>query len=251
MTKDEFVTTLTTGLAQPPAYFPVTAGLNKSTHAALSDVLEGSLRPLSLEAAEAALAEGGQVLDTRASDDFAAGHMPGSVNIGLDGKLASWAGTLLALDRPVVVIAEPGEERTAVLRLGRIGFDRVLGYLEGGPAALREKARVERISVSELADLLGKGAVDPAAVLDVRMPGEWETAHIEGAVHVPLGALEARVAEVPQGPVYVHCKSGYRSMTACSLLARAGRTQLIDVAGGIDAWIEAGLGRLVGEGCPA
>ncbi|MCP3920003.1 MAG: MBL fold metallo-hydrolase [bacterium] len=248
MAKEEFVATLTTGLSKPPAYFPVTAGLNKAGHAHLTDVIDTSLRPLKLAELEEAHAAGATVLDARSNDAFAAGHFCGSVNIGLDGKFASWAGTLLSFDAPIVVVTDPGDERTAVLRLGRIGFDRVLGFLEGGGAAFGATSAIESATTTELARRVAAG--EELAVLDVRMPGEWDTQHLEGATHVPLGELEARLGEVPEAaPLYVHCKTGYRSMTACSLLARAGRTNMIDVAGGIEAWTDAKLGHLVGEGC--
>lgn len=255
-TREEFVASLTAGQPPAPAYFPRTAGLNKSRHAVLAEVLSESLLPMSLDEVLAARDAGAQLLDVRDKDAFAQGHLAGSVSIGLDGNLASWAGSLLDLATDIVVIGEPGQEREAVTRLGRIGLDRVRGYLQGGAGAFASRpdltVRIERTSALRAAAELD--ADEAPVVLDVRFPLERETAHIAGSLAVSLRDLAARLADVPRDRrLLVHCKSGYRSMTAASLLLRAGFDQgrVVDVAGGIDAWIEGGLPGVVGSGHPA
>ncbi len=254
-TREEFVASLTAGQPPTPAYFPQTSSLNRTHHPVLGDVLSKSLAPMSLDAVLAARDAGAQLLDVRTKDAFAGGHLAGSVFIGLDGNLASWAGNLLDLEQDIVVIGEPGQEREAATRLGRIGLDRVCGYLEGGAAAFASRpdltVAVARTSVDGAAAALS--AADPPLVLDVRFPGEHENARISGSLHVSLSELAGRLDEVPRDRrLLVHCKTGYRSMTATSLLLRAGfhSERVIDVVGGIEAWIEKGLAGVVGESCP-
>ena len=168
-------------------------------------------------------------------------HLAGSLWIGLDGKFATWAGTLLPLDRPVVLVAAPGEEEQASVRLGRIGHDAVAGYLDGGldDSTHRPKllASSRRVDVSGLRAALASD--DPPQVIDIRTPGEWESGHIEGARWIPLIELESRIAEVPADTdVTLVCASGYRSMIASSLLAARGFERIADLAGGMNAWNE-------------
>ncbi len=257
-TREEFVASLTAGQTPAPAYFPHTAGLNKTRRPVLGEVLSESLLPMSLDDVLAAQDAGAQLLDVRDKDAFAQGHLAGSVSIGLDGNLASWAGSLLDLATDIVVIGEPGQEREAVTRLGRIGLDRVRGYLEGGAAAFVSRpdltVRVARTSVEgAAAELVTADSGAAPVVLDVRFPGERENAHISGSLAVSLRDLPARLGDVPRDRrLLVHCKTGYRSMAAVRLLLRAGfdPERVVDVAGGIDTWIEEGRSGVVGEGCP-
>ena len=239
--KAEFVALVTADQAAPPPYFANDAVLNTKTRATLDEVLAQALVPLSLERVLALQEEGAQLLDVRKADEYAKAHLAHSVNIGLDGKYASWAGSILDLDRPVVLIADPGREREAALRLGRIGIDRVAGYLEGGiaAAAAREDLvrRTRRAEPRELADRLAETDRARALVLDVRTREEWTGAHIEGSVNVPLIELPRRIGEVPADrEVWVICKGGYRSSCASSLLQSHGVSSLVDVRGGMDAW---------------
>jgi rhodanese-related sulfurtransferase len=239
MSREAFIADLTANQPAAPASFPRAAALTKSERATLEESLEQALVPLDLAALRAASEAGAQVLDVRPKDAHAAGHLPGSFWIGLDGRFASWAGTLLDLERDVVLVAEPGSESEAALRLMRIGIDQVRGYLQGGiavvPAAELESTR--RIGVQELAAARG-----PLSVLDVRTPGEWAAGHLAGSQNLPLAQLRNRIDELPSsGRVFVHCKTGYRSLIATSLLAGRGSLELIDVAGGYDAWVAAAL----------
>ncbi|MFT5049354.1 MAG: hydroxyacylglutathione hydrolase [Chlamydiales bacterium] len=247
MPQGEFVELVTANLMPPPAYFPVTAGLNREEHANLPDMLESALVALNLEAFLAARSKGAQVLDVRPGQAFKESHLAGSTNIGLGGKFASWAGTLLDLKRPIVLVAEPGQEREAALRLGRIGLDKVIGYLDGGPQALpSDPSQVGGASQMDVAgvavELASAGAEGDPRVLDVRTRGEFESGHVEGALHMPLAELAARKGELRRDQrLFVCCKSGYRSMAAISMLQADGFTNLVDTAGGFDAWLAADL----------
>ena len=185
------------------------------------------------------------VLDTRDPDRFAAGHLPGSVHIGLGGPFAAWAGAVIGLDAPVVLVAEDARRaEEARVRLARVGIERVVGMLEGGLAAWaaadRPVATLAQIPADELARLLEDRARAPL-VLDVRRPAEWIAGHVEGARHLPLGELPARLGSgegLPprDAPLAVVCQSGYRSSIAASLLARAGFRRVLNVVGGMNAW---------------
>ena len=244
MPRAEFVARVTADQPEAPAYFAYDAELNRRARPTLEATLRRERAPLPLERVLAERDAGAQVLDVREPDAFAAGHLPGSVNVGLSGKFATWAGTVLDRDRPIVVVAEPGREEEAALRLGRIGFDHVLGHLDGGPAALRARPDVVAASVRlDPADALRAIEAQPdTVVLDVRTPAEHRAGRVPGARHVPLSRLRSRLEEVPRDrPVVVHCQSGYRSSIAASLLRRAGFSHVTDVAGGMSAWQLAGL----------
>jgi hydroxyacylglutathione hydrolase len=242
MSKAEFVRLVTADQPDAPAYFTYDAILNTRERATLDHAMEHSLRPLSLEEV---LGMDVQILDVRDASEYAKGHLAGSINIGLGGQFATWAGTVLDSGRPIVIVAEPGREQEAALRLGRIGFDDVTGCLKDGMGALAERQDLmestERVSAVMLAEELGSG--DPPMVIDIRTPGEWGAGHVGGSVNVPLSQLQERIAEVPRDRrVAVHCAGGYRSSIAASLLRREGFTDLIELAGGITAWEAANLG---------
>ncbi len=243
MTRERFVAEAVADLPPAPRYFGFDAQLNKQRRTTLEENLGRALRPLSLDELLAAQAAGALVLDTRHSDEFARGHLAGSVSIGLWGKYATWAGTLLDPARPIALVCAPGSEHESGLRLGRIGFDRLAGFLEGGMSALAARPELvrsfERIDPPEMYLRLKSGGI---ALLDVRNPGERASVRIEGTLAIPLAELEARLDEVPhEGPLAVHCAGGYRSTIACSLLERAGRRNLVDVRGGMAGWEQSGL----------
>jgi rhodanese-related sulfurtransferase len=244
MTEAEFIALVTADQPDAPAYFVYNATLNRQERATLDEQLGQHLRPISLTAALLLANQGAQVLDVRAQADFAGGHLAGSVNIALEGSFATWVGTLLDPKRPVVVIAEPGREAEAAVRLGRIGFDRVAGFLDGGMGSLASRpelvARTARTSVQALSERLG-GSNAPL-VVDVRTPAEWNAGHIEHSVNLPLNKLATLLGELPrERELAVVCRSGYRSSIATSMLANAGFQGLLDVVGGMDAWTRSGL----------
>ena len=241
MPKESFVRLMTTDLPEVPAYFPRDVELNREGAPALAEQpLPSALSPARVEALAK---EGAVLLDIRGSGAFATGHVPGSVNIGLSGQFASWAGTLLAAERPLVIVAddEAGVNEAAV-RLARVGLATVAGYLAGGLAAwavtARPVATVPQITVDELAARLQEG--QDLLVLDVRRPAEHVTGHVPRARNVPLDRLERDGALDAARPTALICAGGYRSSAGVSLLARRGFRRLFNVVGGTTAWIQAG-----------
>jgi len=242
-TEQEFVRLITADQPERPAYFAQDAEINRAGAPPLKDLPAlPALRPGDVLALQE---KGAVVLDTRPANQFAAAHIPGAIEIALAGQFASWAGTLLGLDAKVVLITEDQPRATeARVRLARVGMERVAGYLQDGISAwIREGLPVEQtpsISVLELSRLLEQPAA--VQVVDVRRRLEWEEGHIAGALLQPLDSLHALAGELDRArPVAVHCKSGYRSAIAASLLQRAGFPQVYNVTGGFDAWKSNGL----------
>jgi glyoxylase-like metal-dependent hydrolase (beta-lactamase superfamily II)/rhodanese-related sulfurtransferase len=244
MSKATFIDIVTADQPDAPPYFTYDAVMNTKERPTLDETLARELQPLTLEQLLDAQARGAQVLDTRESGAFASAHLAGSVNIGLGGQYATWAGTVLRREAPIVIVAEPGAERESAMRLGRIGFDQVSGFLDGGLASADSRPDVirstERLSPERAAELLASSR--PPVVVDVRNPTERAHSRIAASTHIPLNHLEERLAEIPADrPVLVHCAGGYRSSIAASLLQRAGRQDVGEIAGGITAWEAAGL----------
>jgi len=239
MSKADFVRLVTADQPTAPAYFGYDADLNRRRRATLDESLAKVLVPLEPKDVLARQAAGALVLDVRDADAFAAEHLANAVNAGLDGKFATWVGSVLAPTQELVLVGGVGDEQQAALRLGRIGFDRVVGFAKGGHAALAAAglpmAKWPRVEVGQLeAQLAGP---KPPLVLDVRAPGEWRDGHVDGAMHVPLDRLTKELGSIPKDRrIAVMCRSGYRSSLAASLLARAGFTDLVDVQGGWLAW---------------
>jgi hydroxyacylglutathione hydrolase len=244
MSEEEFIALVTAEQPEAPAYFIYNALLNRQERATLDEQLQASLVPIALGRALLLANQGAQLIDVRAPADFAAAHLAGSVNIALEGSFATWVGTLLDPARPVVVIAEPGREKEAAVRLGRIGFDRVAGYLDGGLGALDSQPelvkRTKRITVQALAERLA--TAEAPLVIDVRTPSEWRSGHIDGSLNLPLNRLTARLAELPnERELALVCRTGYRSSIATTLLANSGFERVLDVVGGMEAWRHSGL----------
>ena len=244
MSKEEFIRMVTADQPDAPAYFTFDAVLNTRERPTLDKNLEQVLRPIDLEDVLRMGDAGAQILDVRDPAEFAQGHLAGSINIGLGGQYATWAGTVLDRSKPIVILAEPGREAEAALRLGRIGFDHVKGYLRGGMEALAGRPDLiwptERVSALMVAEELA--GANPPLVLDIRNPREWNARHIAGSVNIPLNHLQERIAEIPRGRrIAVHCAGGYRSSIAASILHQHGITQLIEMAGGLAAWDAARL----------
>ncbi len=240
--REEFVQHLTSNLPPRPEYFLQDADINRTGASALSDLPQ--LRPIEAIELKKLMDEGAIALDVRPGEQFAAAHVPGAINIALSGQFASWAGALLGLAASPVLIADSDNALAeARVRLARVGLENVLGYLKGGvaswSAAGLNLAAIPQIDVENLSDQMQRKAVQ---VLDVRREPEWEAGHIEGAVWWPLDNFKVAPPEIDRSvPVVVHCKSGYRSIIACSLLRRAGFEQVTDVIGGFDAWKQASL----------
>ena len=244
MTKDAFLELVTADQPDAPAYFTYDAVLNSRERPTLDQALARELQPLTIDELLAEQKKGVQVLDTRDPAEFAAAHLDGSINVGLIGQYATWAGTVLTRDQPIAIVADPDAEAESALRLGRIGFDHVIGYLNGGlRSADGSAARIvttERIAADIAARRLASQA--PPVAVDVRAASERAQKRIEGSVHIPLARLVERMSDIPADrPVLVFCAGGYRSSIAASLLQRDGRTNVSELAGGITAWEAAGL----------
>ena len=244
MSKEEFIRLVTADQPDAPQYFTYDAVLNTQERVTLVSNLERVLQPVALDEVIRLGDAGSQVLDVRDAAEFAKGHLVGNINIGLGGQYATWAGTLLDRVRPIVIIAEPGREQEAALRLGRIGFDHVRGYLDGGMTALAGRPDLvwptERVSAAMVAEELA--GAEPPMVLDIRNPREWKAKHIPESLNIPLNHMLERIAEVPRGRrIAVHCAGGYRSSIATSILHQYGITNLVEMAGGLAAWDAAKL----------
>lgn len=245
MTKEEFIKEVTDGLLPPPQYFPLNVKMNKEGYADLDEVIAQGTHALSPEAFEIAANEtGAVVLDVRHQKDFAKGHVPRSIFIGLDGGFAPWVGTLIAdVKQPILLIAPEGREEEAITRLSRVGFDNTLGYLKGGFEAWR-RANKEYDSVTSVqaADLKKAINEENISIFDVRKESEYISEHIPTAQSTPLSFLNSHLAEFPdEKTFFVHCAGGYRSMIAVSILKSRGIHNLVDVAGGFKAIKEAGI----------
>ncbi len=239
MTKDEFTRLVTADQPDAPAYFTYDAILNTRERATLDKTLERVLQPVELDEVLAMGSGGAQILDVRDATEYGKGHLAGSINVGLGGQYATWVGTVLDPNRPIVIIAEPGREQEAAMRLGRIGFDNVKGYLNDGMGALADRQDLvwctERVSAPMLAEELDSS--NPPLVIDIRTAREWNIAHLDPSINLPLAHLQERIAEVPSDRrIAIHCAGGYRSSIAVSILNQYGITNVIELAGGIAAW---------------
>jgi len=244
MSQAAFIELVTADQPDAPPYFTYDAVLNSRERPTLDQALARELRPLTIDQLLEEQARGAQVLDTRESAAFAAAHLAGSINIALIGQYATWAGTILSRDVPIVLVADPGTEMESALRLGRIGFDHVAGFLAGGLASA--SAGPGRITATprigaDVAALRLRSSTPPVLV-DVRTATERSQKHIDGSTHIPLNHLIERMREIPrERPVLLHCAGGYRSSIAASLLEREGFGDVSELAGGIAAWETAGL----------
>jgi glyoxylase-like metal-dependent hydrolase (beta-lactamase superfamily II)/rhodanese-related sulfurtransferase len=244
MSKKEFIELVTADQPDAPPYFTYDAVLNSKERPTLEETLGRQLKPLQLDRVLELQVAGAQVLDTREPEEFATAHLAGSINIGLSGQYATWAGTVLSRERSIVIIANPGRESESAIRLGRIGFDNVVGYLNEGMRSLELRPDVTvktgRLSAALSAELLS--SAKPPFLLDVRAPREREQKFIGGSVSVPLNQLPQRAEELPKDrELLVYCAGGYRSSIAASLLQQKGFARVSEIAGGMAAWDAAKL----------
>jgi hydroxyacylglutathione hydrolase len=241
---EEFVQLLTDNLPARPEYFARDVDVNRRGAAPISEL--PALAALSASDVLGMQKQGAIVVDTRPAMLFAVAHVPGSVHIALTGQYASWAARLLGLDTPMIIAGEDEEDvRESQMRLARVGIENVVGYLADGVMGWIQSGYeldyIPQIAVQEFADLRDQEG-DRIVLLDVREPGEVASGAIEGSVHIPLGKLSVRVEELDRGKLLVvHCKGGYRSSIATSILRRAGFRDVANLTGGFDAWKTAGL----------
>src|SRR6516162_5402033 len=243
MTKEAFIRVVTADQPEAPAYFTYDAVLNSQERATLDQTLE-RVNAVTLDRLLALQAEGAQIVDSRDPNEFAAAHLAGSINIGLGGQYATWAGTVLDRNHPIVIIADPGRENESITRLGRIGFDHVVGYLANGLESLESRpelvAFTERLSAPYAAELLS--SAQPPMIIDVRAAREREQKYIAGSFAVPLNHLVENFKTLPkERSLLVYCAGGYRSSIAASLLQRGGFDSVGEIAGGIVGWEAAEL----------
>jgi glyoxylase-like metal-dependent hydrolase (beta-lactamase superfamily II)/rhodanese-related sulfurtransferase len=221
------------GLGAPPAYFFHDVAKNKAGSVDVEEILDAThaLNPAEVEERNE---DGILVLDTRATGAFKAGHIPGAIEVQLDGNFAPYVGAVLPPTAPIIVVAEPGREREAMTRLIRVGYENLVGWLDGGMDAWTQAGgELATAETLEPKDLKARLSVEGAPhVLDVRTPTEWASGHIDGAMNIPISELGSRMNEVPEGPLAVICGSGYRSAIAVSLLLRSGRNDVVDILGG-------------------
>ena len=244
MSKEAFVQVVTADQPDAPAYFNYDAVLNSEERPTLEQALAREMNPLTLERVLELQAAGAQILDTRETGEFAAAHLAGSINIGLIGQYATWVGTVLDREHPIVIIADPGRENESAIRLGRIGFDHVAGYLQDGMRSLESRPeltkKTERLSAPFAAELLASG--EPPLAVDVRSSREREQKFIAGSLGMPLNHLVENIGMLPKDrPLLMYCAGGYRSSIAASLLQRKGFEHVSEIAGGLAGWEAAKL----------
>jgi len=246
MTKEEFVKEVTDGLLPPPAYFPLNVMLNKEGYQSIDDVIETGTRALSVKDFELIANEtDALILDVRHQSKFIKGFIPQSIFIGLGGTFAPWVGALVKdIKQPILLVVPEGKAEETITRLSRVGFDNVLGYLEGGFDAWKASGKDIDTLTSVSADVLEQKINEEALVFDVRKPGEYAAEHIENVSSTPLDFLNDYISEFPTNKdFYVHCAGGYRSVIASSILKARGFNKVIDVAGGYAAIRETGIKR--------
>jgi glyoxylase-like metal-dependent hydrolase (beta-lactamase superfamily II)/rhodanese-related sulfurtransferase len=236
--KEDFIKAVTDGIPPPPQYFPINAKINKEGYESIDDVLVNGMKALSVPDFKKLIEdENIIVLDTRRAAEFTQGFVPGAISIGLDGRFAEWAGSLLPFDLPVLLVTDPGKEKESIIRMARVGLDKVQGYLDGGYEAWKNAGEVCDLIIDVEADeLMMDIPFDPKlVVVDVRKPAEYAEGHLKDAVNIPLNDMTdpASMANIEDNQnVYVHCAGGYRSVIASSLLKRQGIHNIRNVVGG-------------------
>ena len=238
MSRDEFIEKITEGIMPPPQYFFESARINKTGYEPIEDVIRNSTKPLSATEVRKLVTEGAIILDTRPADEFEEGFIPGSVNIGLDGQFAVWVGTLIDINNRIVLVTNEGKEQETVLRLARVGFENVVGYLDGPASSYGTLDTVRSINAEGVRSQIDKGA----KVLDVRKHGEWNISHLKDATFLPLTEFPGNLIHLKKNQTYiVHCGGGYRSMVAISIMKNHGFENLLNVPGGYGTMQKAGL----------
>ena len=245
MTKEEFISEVTKDLLPAPQYFPLNVKMNMEGYEHIDTVLESGTKSLSLNEFEAIANENEAIiLDVRHQNEFAKGHIPKSIFIGIDGAFAPWAGSIIGnISQPILLVTPKGREKETVTRLARVGFDNTLGYLEGGTEIWYKAGKnldsVNSVDTDGLKQLMER---DDIKIFDVRKPQEYQSEHVTNAFSTPLDFINEHLSEFPSNlPFYVHCAGGYRSMIAASILKRMEIHNIIDIKGGFTKIKEAGI----------
>lgn len=234
MEKQAFIDILTTGISPAPKYFFEDAKLNKSGYDSLDLILQKGLTPLSVDEVDAKQKQGITILDSRIPDQFQEGFIPGSISVGLNGDYAIWAASLLDIHKPLIIVCEPGKEEESVVRLTRVGFSQIAGYLKGGFDSWKDAGKPIDMVISVSAyEFALDYKFESLEVVDVRKPGEFEQGHVKNARHLPLADFSSSSSSLPMDtPLYIHCAGGYRSMVAASILKAKGYKNIKNVLGG-------------------
>jgi glyoxylase-like metal-dependent hydrolase (beta-lactamase superfamily II)/rhodanese-related sulfurtransferase len=236
-TKEEFIEAVTTGLEEPPEYFPINARINKEGYDSIDEIVEKGTRPLSIEEFKKFISEDAIILDTRRATIFTAGFVTGSINIGLEGRFAEWAGSLLPFDQTIIMVTETGKEKESVIRLARVGFDKISGCLQGGFATWKKAGEEIDLIINVEPDELAMDLPfdENLVVIDVRKPTEFAEGHVIDAMNIPLNDLTDPGSMASFGEednLYIHCGGGYRSVIASSLFKRQGIHNIRNITGG-------------------
>ena len=231
MSKEDFIKDVTDGLLAPPPYFFKDVMMNKNGYKSIDDVVESNHQPLSSSDFTKEIVAGAFILDTRKTEDFAVKHVKSAVNIGLNGQFAPWAGVIIPTDARIVLVTDQGKEKEAIIRLARVGYDNVAGFLNGGINTWQgDVSKINDISTEEGVEIINNRA---KVILDVRKPGEVEIAHVSGSQHIRLQELTSRFVELDKDlPIAIYCAGGYRSMIAASFLQKEGFSNITNIQGG-------------------
>jgi hydroxyacylglutathione hydrolase len=235
--KQAFIEAVTDGITAPPQYFPINAMINKEGYDSLDAVLKQGMTALSVEEFKKLITDDTIILDTRRADEFTLGFIPGSISIGLEGRFAEWAGSLLPFDLPILLVTDPGKEKETIIRMARVGFSKVQGYLDGSFEAWKKADEFIDMIIDVEADELMMDIPfdDRLVVVDVRKPAEYADGHLKNAVNIPLNDMTDPASMVnleEDQNIYVHCAAGYRSVIASSMLKRQGIHNLRNIVGG-------------------
>lgn len=238
--KEAFIKAVTEGLNTPPAYFPINASINKEGYSSLDSILEKAMQALSIKDFKEKLSDNIIILDTRHPDLFMQGFVPSAINIGLNGRFAEWAGSLLPFTQPIVLVTEVGSEKESVIRLSRVGLDNVVGYLSGGFETWQNAGETIDLIIDVEADELAMDLPfdENLVIVDVRRETEYANEHVKEAINIPLDQLTdpGSMANLDDHHnIYIHCASGYRSVIAASMIKRQGIHNIRNVVGGIEA----------------
>jgi hydroxyacylglutathione hydrolase len=238
--REAFIKAVTEGLNAPPAYFPINASINKEGYTSLDSILANSMQPLLIKDFKEKTANNALILDTRHPDQFMQGFVPGSINIGLNGRFAEWAGTLLPFTQPIVLVTEVGAEKESIIRLTRVGIEKIEGYLSGGFEAWQTAGEQIDMIIDVEADELAMDLPfdENLVIIDVRRETEYANEHVKEAINIPLDQLTdpGSMANLDDHHnIYIHCASGYRSVIAASMIKRQGIHNIRNVVGGIEA----------------
>jgi len=244
MSKQNFINIVTENQPEAPSYFTYDAILNTKERQTLDSTIRDTLKPLNIDELLELKDSGVQILDVREPEEYAGAHLMGSINIGLGGKFATWAGTILDNKKPILIISNPGREQEAAVRLGRIGYDNIAGYLKHGMSAFSYRSdlisKTQKLTVQEVCEEIEY--ISDSLILDVRSESEWESGHIVNSINIPLNHLSERLRDLRVNRfILVHCEGGYRSSIACSILEVHEIKEFADLMGGISAWESANL----------